>query len=130
MIISNFKAPTSTIENSFRNYSLGLFEKDLLIEAIKKDDVNAAENSTLHIANESDIERAERLLKIAKSRRQNKEALAVLQKNMELAASEITAYIKYHRKKKLTYILKLHGSKNRRCQFQVAVNGKLKVCII
>ncbi len=129
-MIPNIKFKANTIENSFKTYSLNLIKAELLSEAIKKDDINVAENSTLNIENETELERAERLLNIAKSRRLNNESLRLLQKNMESTASEITSYILNHQKKNIVYTLKRNGYKNRRYQFQITHNGKLTVFLL
>lgn len=119
-----------TINNSLRNYSLYLIKEELLSEAIKKDEINAAEISTINIENETDLERAERLLNIAKRHRLNINSLTLLQKNIELTASEIVKYIVNHNKKSIFYTLKRNGFKNRRYQFQITTNGRLSVLLV
>jgi hypothetical protein len=127
MIIPKLKFKIDTIINSLRNYSLYLINEEILLEAIKKDEINAAEISTMIIENETDLERAERLLNIAKSHRLNKDSLTLVQKNIELTASEIVKYIVNHNKKRIIYTLKRNGYKNRRYRFQITGNGKLNV---
>lgn len=130
MIIPKLKFKVDTINNSLRNYSLYLIKEELLSEAIKKDEINAAEISTLIVENETDLERAERLLNIAKSHRLNKDSLFLLQKCMEINASEIIKHIVNHNQKHIIYILKRKGFKNRRYQFQITNNGRLSVFLI
>ncbi len=130
MIIPKLKFKVDTINNSLRNYSLCLIKEELLSEAIKKDEINAAEISTLIIENETDLERAERLLNIAKSHRLNKDSLFLLQKCMEINASEIIKFIVNHNQKQIIYTLKRNGFKNRRYQFQISNNGRLSVFLV
>lgn len=130
MTTTKLKFNVDTINNPFRSYSLYLIKEELLSEAIKKDKINAAENSNLVIENETDVERAERLLNIAKSYRLNKDSLTLLQKNIELTASEIVKYIVSHNKKCIIYTLKRNGFKNRRYQFQITTNGRLSVLLV
>jgi hypothetical protein len=130
MTTTKLKFNVDTINNSLRNYSLYLIKEELLSEAIKKDEINAAEISTINIENETDLERAERLLNIAKRHRLNINSLTLLQKNIELTASEIVKYIVNHNKKSIFYTLKRNGFKNRRYQFQITTNGRLSVLLV
>ncbi len=130
MTTTKLKFNVDTINNSLRNYSLYLIKEELLSEAIKKDEINAAEISTINIENETDLQRAERLLNIAKRHRLNINSLTLLQKNIELTASEIVKYIVNHNKKSIIYTLKRNGFKNRRYQFKITTNGRLSVLLV
>jgi hypothetical protein len=89
----NLLVRSNKLEHLFSRYCLGLIEQDLLIEVIKKDEVNKAEMFTVMAPNESELERAARILLLSKKYRADKAELAALQKEMSAISENIINYL-------------------------------------
>jgi hypothetical protein len=113
------------LEHLLLTYSCNLVWEENLTEAIKKDEVNLFKHSSLKIKGESDVECANRVLSIAKNRRLHRNTLQSLRKSMKDLEPQLIKHLCVLPNKRISYILKRDGYKNRKCIFEILLNGEM-----
>ena len=130
MIIPGLIYKSQTLEDSLEIYSYKLIIEEVLIEAIKKDEINRYESATIIIKEESDIERADRLLSIAKNYRSNNDLLKTLRSDLEIITPLIINFLSDIPEKSTSYTLKRSEYKDRTYHFQLSYGGALNVHLV
>ena len=106
-------------------YCLNLIIESSLLEAIKKDEINSADGALLAIKGESDFDRAQRIMALAKTERSDKKSLISIRCELQTVAVVISGYLSTRRSKIVDYTLEREGYKDRRYRFQLNAAGNL-----
>lgn len=130
MKIPELKSESDSLKGYLNAYSYNLVTQDLLVEAIKKDKINTSENALLVVDNESDYERADRILVTAKKHRYDEASLELLRIGLIIITPYIVNFLSVIPQKNISYTLKRSEYKDRTYHFQLCFNGDLKVHLV
>ena len=110
---------------SIELYCLELIIEASLIEAIKRNEINSKQNAVLKILDESDTDRAARIMVFSKIERNNRKSLEFIRYNIHEHAALIAGYLANRRNKFVYYTLKRDEYIDKTFYFHISDSGIL-----